>query len=517
MKGYEEIKEKEGCCLKLKRFLFVKLNEEEYLKGIITIIGACLLSFITGAVYSVCQLSIYQISYIHHNNSESGITPDHEVFYYPILKFFETISTFCSAFLDKKLGLHYTNLIGIISLFISYLILLLSKSFEADITSIIFGGIGTGIINYPSTANACEWFKGHNGIIIGLIETSLPLGSFFFNIIGEKIINSGNKAPERNNDNYEFYSPEIAKKFKTFMIYLIIIFILFYALSFTLTFTKTKDIFKDTKNIKIGLIPLENEDNNENNDNDDQNQKYLDEKQLGLISNKVEYEKEKKDFKKMMFAALKSKALLIFTLIVVLEGPLSSMIFALYRTIGEEKKINQLFLNSIGPITFILECLGGFIFGFLCDYISIKELLIFVNGVDVITAFFYCLTFSNNYMFFIFTNFASYISGGFYSIKDYYLIKVFGVDVYIELMGYINFLAAVVVISLTPLSYSLQHNPGTKDAAYWILFSFFGVLNLIGLILSFYINENPFDYDKMNKDSEEEKIKPGGKGETIRI
>ena len=219
----------------------------------------------------------------------------------------------------------------------------------------------------------------------------------------------------------------------------------------------------------------------------------------------------------MMFAALKSKALLIFTLIVVLEGPLSSMIFALYRTIGEEKKINQLFLNSIGPITFILECLGGFIFGFLCDYISIKELLIFVNGVDVITAFFYCLTFSNNYMFFIFTNFASYISGGFYSIKDYYLIKVFGVDVYIELMGYINFLAAVVVISLTPLSYSLEHNPGTKDAAYWILFSFFGVLNLIGLILSFYINENPFDYDKMNKDSEEEKIKPGGKGEAIRI
>lgn len=508
--GYDEIRVKESFFLRVKRFFFVKLKDKTFLKGIGSVIGACLLSFITGAIYSVCQISIYQISYIHNNNSESKVTPDNDVFYYPIEKFVETISTFCSAILYKILGLHYTNLIGIISLFISYLILLLSKSFSADMVSIVFGGIGTGIINYPSTANACEWFTDNNGIIIGLIETSLSLGSFFFNLIGEKIINPDNSEPTIKDGNYSYYTPEISQKFKTFMIYLIIIFIVIYISSFFLTFKKTEDVFKDTKNIKVGLLLEENNNNNnEYIENDSQNQKPFDEKQLELISNNVEPEKEKKDFKKMLFAAIKSKALLIFTLIIVVEGPLSSMIFALYRTIGEEKKINQLFLNTIGPINFIFECVGNFIFGILCDYVSKKHLLIFVNGIDTIIAFFYCLTFKSNVMFFIFTNMASFISGGVYSIKDYYLIKVFGVDLYIELIGYVNFFASIVVIALTPLSYHLQNKDKDENASYWLLFCIFGVLNLIGLALSFLTTEEPLDYDKLLKDNEEEKIKAG--------
>ena len=185
------------------------------------------------------------------------------------------------------------------------------------------------------------------------------------------------------------------------------------------------------------------------------------------------------------------------------------MIFALYRTIGEEKKINQLFLNTIGPINFIFECVGNFIFGILCDYVSKKHLLIFVNGIDTIIAFFYCLTFKSNVMFFIFTNMASFISGGVYSIKDYYLIKVFGVDLYIELIGYVNFFASIVVIALTPLSYHLQNKDKDENASYWLLFCIFGVLNLIGLALSFLTTEEPLDYDKLLKDNEEEKIKAG--------
>ena len=52
-------------------------------------------------------------------------------------------------------------------------------SFEADIVSMVFCGIGTGIIYYPSTANVCEWFPKNNGIIIDIIETMISLGSFF--------------------------------------------------------------------------------------------------------------------------------------------------------------------------------------------------------------------------------------------------------------------------------------------------------------------------------------------------
>jgi Na+/melibiose symporter-like transporter len=150
--SYDEIRMKEGMCLRMKRFFFVKLKDQNFLKGISTICGASLLNLIAGSVFSVCQLMIYEISYIHHANPGNGITSDNETFYYPVELLSQTIATFFSAILDKKLGLHYTNLIGMVILIIGYFILLFSKSFAADIVSLIFSGVGTGIISYPSTA-----------------------------------------------------------------------------------------------------------------------------------------------------------------------------------------------------------------------------------------------------------------------------------------------------------------------------------------------------------------------------
>ena len=68
----------------------------------------------------------------------------------------------------------------------------------------ILGGIGTGIIFYPSTTNSYEWFKEHNGIIVGIMETMISFGSFFFAFIGEKIINK-DEIPSSQEDNlYDF-------------------------------------------------------------------------------------------------------------------------------------------------------------------------------------------------------------------------------------------------------------------------------------------------------------------------
>ena len=70
---YDEIKVKEGFCLRLKRFFFVKLKDKNFLKGLSTLCGASLLNLIAGSIFSVCQLMIYEISYIHHENPENEI------------------------------------------------------------------------------------------------------------------------------------------------------------------------------------------------------------------------------------------------------------------------------------------------------------------------------------------------------------------------------------------------------------------------------------------------------------
>ncbi len=505
MKGIDDIRVKEGCCLRLKRFFFVKLKDKNFLKGISSVIGACLLNFIAGGIFAVCQLFVYEISYIKAKNN-NNITNDDEIFYYPIIKFLQHVFTILSGILYKKIGLHFTNLIGFITLFIGYLILYLSSSLTADIFSVIFAGIGTGIIYYPSTANACEWYVNHNGIIIGIIETMISLGSFSFNLLGEKIAEA-KKHEYKSENEYKiiyddnpseiYYRLEVAEKFKEFMIYLLIFVVVFYLLSFALIFRKKEEEFKDAKNIQVGLLQLEN------NENYDENEKEYEEKPLEISDHNIEPEKKPRDFKKIFIGALKSKIFIMFAIVAVLEAPLSSMIFSLYRTIGLKKKINEMFLSTIGPINFVFECIGGFVFGLFCDYIPKKVLLLFIMGSDVIIGYFYCLTFNSSVLFFIFTNFCSFISGGFYSVKDFFLIKIFGVYIYVELIGFINLLSSIIVIAvLTPLSYHLNKTFSSESSP-WIMFIIFGTCDLVGFIISLFIKDENFDYDKAMEDDKE--------------
>ena len=82
-------------------------------------------------------------------------------------------------------------------------------------------------------------------------------------------------------------------------------------------------------------------------------------------------------------------------------------------------------------------------------------------------------------------------------------MKVFGKDIYIELSGYVSFLVAISINLLTPISYFVQSwLEDRKDTAYWILFLTFGTLNLVGLILNYFLKETPIS-EEINDDNDE--------------
>ena len=127
----------------------------------------------------------------------------------------------------------------------------------------IFGGIGTGIILYPSTTNAYEWFPEHNGIIVGVMETMISFGSFFFAFIGEKIINSRQM---ESNDDDNLYPFTIGIKIKDYLIMQIVSLISAFLLSFVLMFVKKEDNEKQImSDIEKTSDVFENEYNNEEN------------------------------------------------------------------------------------------------------------------------------------------------------------------------------------------------------------------------------------------------------------
>ena len=542
---------------KLKKVFKTIINDKNFLKGLSTLFGGVILNFLIGAVYSLSTLAIYEISYIKAKGGSIDIY--HLTFYWPLEMFFQCISAFLSGSVYKKIGLHLTNVIGVIILELSYVLMYFSLSLFQDLTSVILSGIGTGIILYPSTTNAIEWFENRSGLIVGIMESMISFGSFFFCLLGEKVIN---KNGVESNDIDNLYNYEIGKKFKDFLIILILCVVVGFILSLILMKEKKKidkkeyyTLHKEVNNNNKSENEKENveenvkENNNENKINkkdliienketmenkEEKNNKVeelIDNQLIEKINEKVnnnvkdetavhnlnkiqhveipvannnnnninnidnnnnptkkEIEKELK-LKQAIKLAIKSRRLILFVIIVMLQIPVGSMAFALYREIGEYKKIDIKYLQLIGSFTFIQECLSSFVFGLLCDYITIKNLLFIINGVGTVFGFFYCLSFNNSFLFFLVQILLSFSSGGYYPVKDFYLLKVFPKEIYIELNSYVSFFVASAINLCNSLSYfilSLIHN---KDTGFWILFISFGILSLCGFILNCFTNE----------------------------
>ena len=554
--------------VKLKQYINRILKNKNLLKGISTLIGTGILNFIMGAVYSLSTLAVYELSYIKGKGGSVDIYL--LTFYLPVEMIFQCITSFFSGTLYKKIGLHLTDFFGGIILLLGYIIMYFSVNFFLDIISVILSGIGTGIILYPSTANAIEWFKNGNGLIVGIMESMISLGSFFYCFLGEKIINE--KSVE-SNDIDNLYDFEIGQKFKDFMLILIICVILSFLLSFFLMKEKKKfdkenyydfqkennsnnnlnvnqhnpnikeDINdnnndKKNSNFKKDLIeenkenndvndsietndgkeennnkieelidPNENKNNNINKKNEEetvkQNLQQIQHQEIPVTNNELKNENNNKNsqsnknketqkqlkLKQAIKLAIKSRRLILFIIIIILQMPVGQMAFSLYREIGEYKKIDIKYLQLIGSFSFIFECLSSLVFGLLCDYVTIKTLLFYINGIGTFFGFIYCFSFKNSFAFFLVQILLSFSSGGYYPIKDFFLLKVFPQDIYIELNSYVSLIAAISVNIYNFLSYFILSLFDNKDNGFWILFISFGFLSLIGFILNCFTNE----------------------------
>ena len=293
--------------LKLK-VCFKKFRDVNYRRGVSTLVGACFINFLAGAIFSLCTLSVYEISYIKAKGG--SITIDHLTFYYPIEIIFQCVSAFFSGNIYTKFGLHITNLIGTTVLTLGYFTMFISSSLILDLLAMIIGGIGTGIIFYPSTTNAYEWFKDNTGVIVGVMETMISFGSFFFAFIGEKIINN-DEIPSNNTDN--LYDFQIGKRIKLYLVIQMIALVSAFIISYFLMHVKVEeDLLKDlahnshiiehevniedldtdsVKNINTNIITSTEK------ENDDEKEEKDEEKEEKKDDEKEQKEKENKEEK----------------------------------------------------------------------------------------------------------------------------------------------------------------------------------------------------------------------------
>ena len=454
-----------------------KEKRHEFIKGVSSIIGASLINLIYPSVFALCPLAVYQTSYV--KNRGGNVNINYTMFYYPVLLFFQSIFGLIGGVIYSRIEVHWTNYLGTLLLGTGGLIMYVSASFFLDMVSMSIYGIAIAIIMFPATTNACKYFKNHIGLVNGIVETAISLGSSLFSFIGEKVINP--KEIESRPDD-KFYDDYIAKRIKNFILIQIACYIGSFIISLFLIkrYNEKKSTKKD--DLKPFLTTTGSDSNNNSNNN----------KENSEIKTK-----NYKNRRQKLIKALKSWEFWRYNLISLSQSPVTDMVFAMYRGIGETKRINQTALQLIGTLTFIIEFILSFVFGVLCDYVNFKILLFSMNIIGTVVGFTYCLTFNNSFFFSVLTLSIAVESAAYYSLKDYHLMKVFGTDIYIDLSGFVCLMTGIVVIILTFITFWVEEYMGEskKDVAYWIMFTIFGGINGIGVIMGFFEEDVPFKFD----------------------
>ena len=192
--------------------------------------------------------------------------------------------------------------------------------------------------------------------------------------------------------------------------------------------------------------------------------------------------------------SLKSWKFWRYNIISLSCSPIGNTIFSLYRSIGETYQIDQTVLQLLGTLSFITQFVFSFVFGVLCDYVNFRVLMFISNIFGTIVGIMYYYSFNYSIIFLILTLLLSVQSAAYVSLKDYHLMKVFGTEIYIDLSGVINLTAGIFVIILSAMVFFIETLVEDKDMAYSTIFPIFGIVNFIGVILGYFLDNKPFDY-----------------------
>ena len=317
---------------------------------------------------------------------------------------------------DRKIGTHFTLILGCLSICLSDFLLIISKNFTLDFFFIIFYGIGFGISMTSAVGNACRYFPKNRGLIIGIcIGIGGNLGTALCNfMIG---IYTNNK--QYKNDRVRHYHYLVFH-----IIYMIIGTIL--AVGFITTFKETNMDHpltneSDSKTERLTNSLEVEEKNNDNSDIPITTQ----------IDNIGEQQAELK-------VILKHWRIYFISLIFFCTFFVQGVILNVGFVFGMKEVENNVGLTKMSIIFTIMNvicCITAPIWGFIYDKLEFQKTLMLVNCLSMLNSFLIKFTSYNliTYAFSIIFN-GSLFTGSFIMIYPH-VSKVFGFKYAGEMYG----------------------------------------------------------------------------------
>ena len=195
-----------------------------------------------GSLYTWSNLNQYFASYLkHHGNPD--LEPEDTSFLMPCIFLIQYCFMTIGVNLGNKVGPRMSTLIGILFMYVSYIIMILFTNYYLVLVAMGIFGLGDGLANLSVIKNCWKYFPGHEALINGIIIGGLGISSAILTPIADYfIINPDHVEPIDN-----IYPQYIADNLLNFLYFLAIFFLILGAIAVLFTFKYVDDTFVKTE------------------------------------------------------------------------------------------------------------------------------------------------------------------------------------------------------------------------------------------------------------------------------
>ena len=448
---------------------FYKEKRKAYIiKGLISLFSCIVHTLGYFSVWTLGNSVVYLISF--RRNYNHNLTFSYGYFLFPIMNFSLSLSSPIGGILEDKIGGKKAIFLSTLILCISFSIMYFSRNIFFDYVLMILNGIGMAVGINITRKNVCSFFMNSQALICGIISLVPGFLSAFLNIFNEKyILNPLSESPTIEN---LYYEEKIYLNFQKLLLFEIGFLIV---TCFITLATYIQNNPKET--IKFGFGESVNDNNTKNNKKEKENK-------TNEVSKKLKIQK----------AIYNIRAVRQF-LMIFLFFPTINFVNNTWRPIGIYYKINTYYLQLIGAFYSIIGCVSSVIFALIGDKIHFRILFVVFVVLLTFSSFTFPMSFENEIFFVCEIMIISFVLNGFNIIIDPHMMKVYGMDNYIEIGGVIRSSAGICEIASVIFAFYLENNySGSKDYVYNFIYMISGCTSLISLSLGIFENDEKFNY-----------------------
>jgi len=362
--------------------------------------------------------------------------------------------------IEDKFGGKITIFISNLVLCISFSLLYYSRSIYIDYFLMCLIGLGIGIGINITKKNACSFFMNRKCLIIGIINLIPSLLTFALIYYNEMDIL--NYACEPPFIEQTFYRKKVFINYQKLIIFEIKILIYTCIGTILLYFENDPE-----ETIKFGFNEKVENDNNKNNN------------EIKPIHNKKKTTKKEKIKK-----ALYNKRTIKLIIMVFFFFPKINLIHNSLRM-----DITFHFIYAV--LYSIVASISLLIFTIIGDCIQFRILFVFLSLLLSGSSFVLVNYLNEGFVIFLETIFVSFIFNGFNIIFDSHIMKVYGVENYIDIIGIIKFSGGLSEICGIIFKFGLNY----ETYGYKIVYFTTGSFGLFSLGISLFECEDKYDYD----------------------